>query len=291
MKIILIRKFYKIKKKQLRAFNNLKEENNKNPKTNKEKLQYINENEDNPFIGLNLQDYLYYNNKKNNEILNNTIIDNINTYEVNKPRKAISDYYNNVQYQIPVLEKKFGPSDKYKVKYIEILKKQMDDKEKEKNEMKKLKIKTEMEENKKYSEFLSKLKKDEKEQKKMKQKIMFENNKYLEEYQKKRNEIQKKESLDGADDKVKKFNRNQNDYKYFINQQRINEINSLQNWINENSKLKQEKIKKENNGDKKWVDYNKEFNRQFYDNTYAEKCANCNFAYPMDKLYELPKNK
>ena len=46
-----------------------------------------------------------------------------------------------------------------------------------------------------------------------------------------------------------------------------------------------------NNGDKKWVDYNKEFNRQFYDNTYAEKCANCNFAYPMDKLYELPKNK
>ena len=92
-------------KKQLRAFNNLKEENNKNPKTKKEKLQYINENEDNPFIGLNLQDYLYYNNKKNNEILNNTIIDNINTYKVDKPRKAISDYYNNVQYQIPVLEK------------------------------------------------------------------------------------------------------------------------------------------------------------------------------------------
>ena len=167
----------------------------------------------------------------------------------------------------------------------------MDDKEKEKNEMKKLKIKTEMEENKKYNEFLSKLKKDEKEQKKMKQKIMFENNKYLEEYQKKRNEIRKKERLDGADDKVKKFNRNQNDYKYFINQQRINEINSLQNWINENMKQKQKKIKKENNEDKKWVDYNKEFNRKYYDNTYAEKCANCNATYPMDKLYELPKNK
>ena len=45
-------------KKQLKAFNHLKQQKDK--KTNKEKLQYINENEDNPFIGLNLQEYLYY---------------------------------------------------------------------------------------------------------------------------------------------------------------------------------------------------------------------------------------
>jgi hypothetical protein len=47
----------------------------------------------------------------------------------------------------------------------------------------------------------------------------------------------------------------------------------LQNWINENKKQKQNKINKKNDEEKKWVDYNKEFNQSFYNNTYAEKCA------------------
>jgi hypothetical protein len=100
--------------KQLRAFNLLKKEKDKNPKTIKEKLQYINEKEDNPFIGFDLQDYLYYKNKKNNELLNKSMINNITTYELEMPRKAVKDYYKNVQFQIPVLEKQFGPSDIYK---------------------------------------------------------------------------------------------------------------------------------------------------------------------------------
>ena len=178
--------------KQLKTFNLLKNEKVRNPKSSIEKLQYINENEDNPFIGLNLQDYLYYKNKKKNENLNKTMISNISSYKYEKPRKAIRDYYKYVQYQIPVLEKKFGPSDKYKLKYIETLKKQMSDKEKEKKELKKLRIKTEMDENKKYKEYINKLEQEEREQKKLKQRIMYENNKDLEDYKKKRNEEKKK---------------------------------------------------------------------------------------------------
>ena len=102
-----------------------------------------------------------------------------------KQRKEVNDYYKNVQFQIPILEKKFGPSDKYKIKYIETLKKQISDKENEKKELKNLKIKTEMEENKKYNEYLVKLEQDEHDQKILKQKIMYENNKYLEEIKKK----------------------------------------------------------------------------------------------------------
>ena len=283
------KKVLKNQEKQLMAFNLLKKEKDKNPKSTTEKLQYINENEDNPFIGFNLQDYLYYKNKNKNEILNKTIINNINSYKLEKPRKAVKDYYKNVQFQIPLLEKRFGPNDNYKNKYIETLKKQINDKEKTKNEMRKLKIKTEMEENKKYSEFLAKLKKDEKEQKKLKQKIMFESNKNLEEFQKKRNEEKKKETIAGGGDKFKKYNENQKDYKYFINQERINEINSLQKWINENMKLKKKRIDKENNEDKKWEDYNNKFNKSFYDKTFNEKCGDCNVAYPINKLYELPK--
>ena len=219
------------------------------------------------------------------------MIDNINLYNVNKPRKAIKDYYKKVQYQIPILEKKFGPSANYKAKYIETLKKQMDDKEKEKEKMKKTQIKTEIEENKKYNEYLSKLKKDEYEQKKLKQKMILDSNRYMEEYQKKREQLLKRDNQNAQEDRNKQFNRNQIEYNNIIKQQKISEINSLQNWLNENTKQKQKKLNDDYNDAKKWDEYNKEFNRKFYENTYAEKCAECNAMYPVNKLYELPNKK
>ena len=88
-----------------------------------------------------------------------------------------------------------------------------------------------MEENKKYNEYINKLKNDEKSKKILKQKILYENNKNLEEFQNKRNEMKKNEKINGGEEQNKIFNRNQKDYKNFINQQRINEINSLQKWI------------------------------------------------------------
>ena len=287
----ICKKVFENEQKQLMAFNKLKDEGIKNPQTRKEKLQFINENEDNTLIGLNLQDYLYYNNKKNNEKLNNSMIDNINLYNVNKPRKAILDYYKKVQYQIPILEKKFGPSASYKSKFMETLKKQIDDKEKEREKMKKIRVRTEMEENKKYDEFLSKLKKDEFEQKKLKQKILWDNNRYMEEYQKRREQFLKKGKQNAQEDRNRQFNRNQIEYNNFIKQQKINEINSLQNWLNENMRQRQEKLNDDYNDVKKWDEYNKEFNMKYDDITCAKKCAECNATYPIDKLYELPKKK
>jgi hypothetical protein len=272
--------------KQLMAFNKLKDEDIEHPKTRTEILQSINENEDNPLIGFNLQDYLYYNNKNNNEKLNNKIIENINLYKVNNPRKEIKDYYKNVQYQIPLLEKKFGPSKNYKSKYIETLKKQMNDKVKERDKLRQIKIKTELEEIKKYNEFLSKLKKDEFEQKKLKQKIFVDNNKYIEEYRKKKEQILRKDQQNGLDDKMKKFHRNQKEYNDFIKQQRLNEINSLQNWINESLKQKREKLNKKENEDERWKKYHKEFNDYYKDNIHADKCAECNLI-KTNRLYPI----
>ena len=105
-------------------------------KPNKKKeLQYINEYTDNPTIGLNLQDEGYYRNKKRNDLVQGLVNDNLDLYNINKPRKAIRDYYNKVQYDIPLLESNFAPSKKYKIRYIDILKKQMEDAEnKKKNE-------------------------------------------------------------------------------------------------------------------------------------------------------------
>ena len=90
---------------------------------------------------------------------------------------------------------------------------------------------------------------------------------------------------------MKKFHRNQKEYYDFIKQQRMNEINSLQNWINENKRQRQKKLNDEYNDNKKWDEYNKEYNKQFYDNTYADKCSDCNATSPPNKLYELPKKK
>ena len=216
------------------------------------------------------------------------MIDNINSY--NPDRKAVRDYYDIVQYQIPILEKDFGPSNKYKIKYIETLKKQMDDKIKEKNESRKLKIETEIEENKKLNEYLKKAKNDENREKALKQKMIYDNNRFMEEFINKQKENKKKESIDGLNEKKRKFNKNQIDYKNFINQQRINEINSLQKWINENMKQKKKQKNEEMNEQKKWDNYNKEYIRTYCDNTYSEKCANCNATYPIDKLYPLPKS-
>ena len=43
--------------------------------------------------------------------------------------------------------------------------------------------------------------------------------------------MKKNEKINGGEEQSKIFNRNQKDYKNFINQQRKNEINSLQKWI------------------------------------------------------------
>ena len=98
---------------------------NKNPKTKSEKLQYINENQEYPFLGLNLQDYLYYNNKEKNEKRNKLILNNISSFDFSQPRKGIKDYYNKVMFQTPILEKDSRPSIEYKLKYIETLKEQI----------------------------------------------------------------------------------------------------------------------------------------------------------------------
>ena len=88
-----------------------------------------------------------------------------------------------------------------------------------------------------------------------------------------------KENINGYKNKIKKFKEKQNLYVNFINQQRINEINNLQNWINENLKQKKEQLNLKQNEDKKWRNYHKKFNESFNDNIKVEKCAECNLFF------------
>ena len=51
----------------------------------------------------------------------------------------------------------------------------------------------------------------------------------MEEYQKRREQFLKKGKQNAQEDRNRQFNRNQIEYNNFIKQQKINEINSLQN--------------------------------------------------------------
>ena len=107
-------------------------------------------------------------NKRNKLILNN-----ISSFDYSKPRKGISDYYNKVMFQTPILEKDSRPSIEYKLKYIETLKEQIrENKINKKNKKKEENIK-EMNELNKYNEMLFKYNEEENIKKKIRQNLII----------------------------------------------------------------------------------------------------------------------
>ena len=273
-------------KRQIAAFNHLKLIKERNPVSKKDKLQYINENSEYPFHGLNLQEYLYYNNKMKNEKINKLVLDNMTSYELTHPRKEIFDYYNKVMFQTPLLEKDTRPSHQYKMRYIKTLQNQIDEKKKEKINKKMSEQKKEKKELYEYDKILSKINKKEKQRRLIKRNIIYENNTNISNIKRENDETDRYNLLRGYQNRVKIFKERQKEYKSFINQQRINEINNIQNWINENKKIKNYQISKEKRDDLRWKNYLKKFNDSFIDNTKVDKCFECNLIYT-NRLYPL----
>ena len=273
-------------KRQIAAFNHLKLIKERNPVSKKDKLQYINENSEYPFHGLNLQEYLYYNNKMKNEKINKLVLDNMTSYELTHPRKEIFDYYNKVMFQTPLLEKDTRPSHQYKMRYIKTLQNQIDEKKKEKINKKMSEQKKEKKELYEYDKILSKINKKEKQRRLIKRNIIYENNTNISNIKRENDETDRYNLLRGYQNRVKIFKERQKEYKSFINQQRINEINNIQNWINENKKIKNYQISKEKRDDLRWKNYLKKFNDSFIDNTKVDKCFECNLIYKK-RLYSF----
>ena len=279
-------KIFENEKRQLAAFNHLKLIKERNPVSKKDKLQYINENSEYPFHGLNLQEYLYYNNKMKNEKINKLVLDKVTSYELTQPRKEIFDYYNKVMFQTPLLEKDERPSNQYKMRYIKTLQNQIDEKKKEKINKKKAEIKKEKKELNEYNKILSNIRKSEKQKKLIKRNIIYENNTNMSNIKRENDETDRSNILKGYQNRMKIFKEQQKEYKSFINQQRINEINNIQSWINENKKIKNYQMNKEKRDDLRWKNYLKKYNETFTENTKADKCYECNLIYT-NRLYPL----
>ena len=205
-------------------------------------MQYLYENSEYPFHGLNLQDYLYYKNKKRNEKINKLMLDNISSYKITQPRKEINDYYNKVMYQTPLLEKDTHPSNQYKMRYLKTLQKEMDESIKLKKLRKKEEQKKEKEELNKYNELVQKIDAENRHKNKIKQGLIYENNNNMSNIKKEQDKSNRNNMIHGYRERVRKFKERVNEYQSFINQQRINEMNNLQNWINESLKQKKEEM-------------------------------------------------
>ena len=273
-------------RRQLLAFNHLKKFKENDTVPSKAKLQYLYENSEYPFHGLNLQEYLYYKNKKRNEKINKLMLDNISSYKFTQPRKEINDYYNKVMYQTPLLEKDTHPSYKYKMRYLKTLQKEMDESIKLKKLRKKEEQKKEKEELNKYNELVQKIDAENRHKNKIKQGLIYENNNNMSNIKKEQDKSNRNNMIHGYRERVRKFKERVNEYQSFINQQRINEMNNLQNWINESLKQKKEEMNKKNNEDQRWKKYHKDFNDFYEKNTHADKCAECNLVYT-NRLYPL----
>ena len=279
-------RIFENEKRQLAAFNHLKLIKERNPVSKKDKLQYINENSEYPFHGLNLQEYLYYNNKMKNEKINKLVLDKVASYELTQPRKEIFDYYNKVMFQTPLLEKDSRPSHEYKMRYIKTLQNQIDEKKKEKINKKLSEQKKEKKELYEYDKILNKINKNEKRKKLIKRNIIYLNNTNISNIKRENDETDRNNLLNGYQKRLKIFRERQKEYKSFINQQRINEINNIQNWINENKKIKNYQMNKEKRDDLRWKNYLKKYNESFTNNTKADKCYECNLIYT-NRLYPL----
>ena len=274
--------------RQMIAYNNLDKCLKEKP-DKKNELQYINEYTDNPTIGLNLQDEGYYRNKKRNDLVQSFVNDNLNLYNINKPRKAIRDYYNKVQFDMPLLESNFGPSKKYKLRYIDILKKQMEDAENKKKNERDERIKQEKDANDKYNKFLRKQEETDKIFRERKKKILYD---VVKNQKKEKNEKKYYENYDekcGNEKKKQMIANNNREYLKFINKQKMQDTQGLNKWIYKNNKMNKKKNRDEIEEDEKWKNFDLRYIDKCKNGLDLERCADCNANYPIDKLYKLPK--
>ena len=274
--------------RQMNAYNNLDKCLKGKPNKKKE-LQYINEYTDNPTIGLNLQDEGYYRNKKRNDLVQGLVNDNLDLYNINKPRKAIRDYYNKVQYDIPLLESNFAPSKKYKIRYIDILKKQMEDAENKKKNERDERIKQEKDADDKYNKFLRKQEEADKKFRDRKKKILYDVIKNQEKEKNDKKYCEDDDEKRGNENKKKMIAKNNKDYLDFVNNQKMQDAKGLDKWVDANNKMNKKKNDDEIQEDENWKNFDIRYIDKCKNGLDLERCADCNASYPVDKLYKLPK--
>ena len=272
-----------LEKIQRQALNNLAKLKIENP-TGVEKLQKQQELSVNPMVAHEREDPRVGKTLRAYDMKENFINENRDLYQVNKPRKAVNDYYNKCVYQVPVLEKEYIVDPKY-IKQVSIdLREQIEENKINKKKRREEEIKTERISNKKmndYNEFISR---KNKEQRKNYLNEFYKKSKLVDNYRKLKNEQEQKNRKDYIDQINRRMKKEDEEKKNKYRENKINNINKLQTWKKnfENDK-KNKKIEKEEENHK-WYNYSQDYISKCIHGNIVTKCSLCNQAFPKEKL-------
>ena len=255
----------------------------RNP-TNVEKLQRQNEFSISPLNSYEGEDPRLIQTKKNYDKKEDFINKNKDLYQIDKPRKAINDYYNKCLYQVPVMEKEYQVDPEYKKEVNKELKKQIEENNNNKKKKKNDQINDEKQANKKMNDYIDYLKKKNKEDKEKNKQDLIKRNKLLNEYKKLKEEQDKNNDKKFEEEFRKKIKEEENMIKEKKRQKKIDDMNKLQEWFGDFEKNKNNKKKEREDEDNKWKNYAVEFNNKCKHGLDVYRCAICNKVFPKDQL-------
>ena len=272
-----------LEKIQRQAMTNLAKYKIENP-TNVEKLQKQQELSINPMVAHEREDPRLGKTLRAYDLKENFINANRDLYQIDKPRKAINDYYNICCFQVPVVEDPYYVDPKY-IKQVSIdLREQIEENKIHKKKRREEEIKTERISNKKmndYSEFIYKKNKD---QRKSYLNEFYKKSKIVDNFRKLKDEQEQKNRKDYIEQINKKMRKEDEEKINKYRQKKIDAINKLQTWKKnfENDK-KYKKIEKEEENHK-WFNYSQDYIAKCIHGNDLTKCSLCNQPLPKEKL-------
>ena len=272
-----------LEKLQRQALNNLAKYKIENP-TNIEKFQKTQELSINPMVAHEREDPRLGKTLKAYDLKEHFINENKDLYQIDKPRKAINDYYKKCIFQVPVVENEYFVDPKY-IKQVSIdLREQIEERKNDKKKKREEEIKTERISNKQmndYSEFLCRKNKD---QRKNYLNEFYKKSKVIDNYRKLKEEQEQKNRKNYID-KINQRMKKEDDEKKAKNRQRkIDEINKLQTWKKDFENVKKNKKLEKEEENHKWYNYSQDYIAKCIHGNDVTKCSFCNQAFPKEKL-------
>ena len=276
-------KIKELEKLQKQALYNLTKYQKENP-TNVEKLQKKNEYSINPLNSQQNEDPRIMKVQKQYDNKENFINQNKDLYQIDKPRKAIRDYFNKCLFKVPVIEEEYHVDPEYKKEYTKQLKKQIEENKNNKKKKKAEEIKEEKVANKEMNDYIEFLKKKDKEDKQKQREEFNKNNKIIDEMKKKNEEEEKKKDRKYGEElrkQIKEENYKINEKK---RQKKLNEIDKFQKWLGNFEKRKNNKKKEKEDENNKWKNYAEEYNIKCKHGLDIYRCTICNKVFDKENL-------
>ena len=277
-----------VEKRQRQAQNNLEKYKIENP-TDIEKLQKQQELSMNPMVAHEREDPRMDKTLKKYDLKENFINKNKDLYQIDKPRKAINDYYENCVYQVPVIEDTYFVEPKY-VKQISIdLREQIEEKKIDKKRKKEEQIKSERIANKKMDEYNEFLYKKNKDQRSNYLSEFYKRTNYFDNLRKIREENENKKNKKCIDNVKQKMKKEDENKKAKFRQKKIDGITKLQIWKKNFDDEKKIKKKQKEIETHKWYNYSQDYIAKCLHGNEVTKCTLCNQTYHKEQLLKYDR--